>query len=154
VPLRDPSGKFDGVLGVDFGARRFTSNIVNAQLRVLWMVAAAMLILLASSILNTVLRMQIAERKKTEESLRLLGAAVEQSNESILITGPELDQPGPKIIFANPAFTKMTGYSAEEVMGKTPRILQGPKTDRAVLQHLRETLMRGEASRGETINYR
>jgi PAS domain S-box-containing protein len=154
VPLRTPSGKLDGVLGVDFDANKFTANIVNAQLRVLWMVAAALLILLGSSILNTILRAQIAERKKTEESLRLLGTAVEQSNESILITGAELDLPGPKIIFVNPAFTKMTGYATDEVIGKTPRILQGPKTDKTVLQHLRERLTRGEAFHGETINYR
>ena len=62
--------------------------------------------------------------------LRLLNSAVLQSRESILITDAELDLPGPRIVFVNPAFTKMTGYTAEEVMGKTPRILQGPRTDK------------------------
>jgi two-component system cell cycle sensor histidine kinase/response regulator CckA len=96
----------------------------------------------------------ITERKRTEETLRLLSSAVEQSKESIVITDTELDLPGPKILFVNPAFTKMTGYSAEEVMGKTPRILQGPRTDKAMLSRLRKNLERGEVFEGEAINYR
>lgn len=48
----------------------------------------------------------------------------------------------------------MTGYSREEVIGKSPRILQGPKTDRKVLDELRRCLENGEPFFGETINYR
>jgi PAS domain S-box-containing protein len=65
-----------------------------------------------------------------------------------------LDPPGPQILFVNPAFSEMTGYSQEEVLDKTPRILQGPKSDRVMLQRLREALGRGEPFSGETINYR
>ena len=86
--------------------------------------------------------------------MRLLNSAVLQSREGILITDAELDLPGPRIIFVNPAFTKMTGYTAEEVIGKTPRILQGPRTDKAVLDRLRQNLERGEVFEGEAINYR
>jgi PAS domain S-box-containing protein len=103
---------------------------------------------------NRALQLDIAERKKAEDSLRLLNSAVLQTRESILITDAQLDLPGPRIIFVNPAFTKMTGYSAEEVIGKTPRILQGPRTDRAVLKRLRENLERGEIFDGEAIQYR
>jgi two-component system, cell cycle sensor histidine kinase and response regulator CckA len=96
----------------------------------------------------------ITKRKKAEETLRLLNSAVLQSREGILITDAELDLPGPRIVFSNPAFTKMTGYTAEEVMGKTPRILQGSRTDRAVLDRLRSNLEQGEEFEGESINYR
>jgi len=154
VPMYNPSGKLDGVLGVDFDAIKFERAIANSQLRVLAIVAVLLLILLASSVLNTILRAQIEERRKTEEKLRLLGSAVEQSQEAILVTDAQLDQPGPKIIFVNPAFTKMTGYTREEALGKTPRILQGPRTDKAATQNLRETLARGEPAHGETVNYR
>jgi PAS domain S-box-containing protein len=95
----------------------------------------------------------ISGRKQAEESLRLLHSAVLQSRESVLITDAMLDPPGPRIVFANPAFTLMTGYSAGEVIGKTPRILQGPHTDRAVLDRLRRNLERGEVFEGEAINY-
>ncbi len=98
--------------------------------------------------------MDITERNQSAESLRLLGPAVEQSRESIVITDAELDLPGPKIVFVNPAFTQMTGYTAAEAVGKTPRILQGPRTDKTVLRQIRRNLERGEAFAGEAINYR
>jgi PAS domain S-box-containing protein len=96
----------------------------------------------------------ITERKRTEESLRLLSSAIEQSKESVMITNAELDLPGPEIIFVNPAFTHMTGYTAAETLGKTPRMLQGPRTDKTVLRRLRHNLERGEVFHGEAINYR
>ncbi len=101
-----------------------------------------------------VMYQDITQRKNAEETLRLLNSAVLQSRESIVITDAELDLPGPRIVFVNPAFTKMTGYAAEEVIGKTPRILQGPRTDQAVTNRLRQDLQRGEVFEGEAINYR
>jgi two-component system cell cycle sensor histidine kinase/response regulator CckA len=94
------------------------------------------------------------ERNEAEASLRLLNSAVIQAKESILITTAGLNLPGPEIVFTNPAFTRMTGYSAEESLGKTPRFLQGPLTDRKVLDELRRKLEAGEEFKGETINYR
>jgi sigma-54 dependent transcriptional regulator, acetoin dehydrogenase operon transcriptional activator AcoR len=84
----------------------------------------------------------------------LLETAVEQAKEAVLITSAQLDPPGPQILFVNPAFSEMTGYSQEEILHKTPRILQGPKSDRAMLQRLGEALRRGEPFSGETLNYR
>lgn len=85
---------------------------------------------------------------------KLLAAVVRFSEDAIIITTKELDLPGPQIMYVNPGFTRMTGYSCDEVLGKTPRILQGPKTDRAVLLHLKETLQKGKIFRGQAINYR
>jgi diguanylate cyclase (GGDEF)-like protein/PAS domain S-box-containing protein len=103
---------------------------------------------------NRALQLDIQARIRTEEMLRLLNSAVMQSREAILITDAQLDLPGPRIVFANPAFTRLTGYAPEEVIGKTPRILQGPGTDRQVLDRLREQLERGEVFDGEAVNYR
>jgi PAS domain S-box-containing protein len=103
---------------------------------------------------NRALETEVAEHQRAEQSLQLLNSAVEQSTEAILITDAQLDLPGPKILFVNPAFTKMTGYKAEEVLGKTPRVLHGPRTDRAVLTRLRQSLDCGETFEGEAINYR
>jgi PAS domain S-box-containing protein len=86
--------------------------------------------------------------------LRLLRAAVEASGEAILITSGELDEPGPRIEYANPAFTRMTGYDADEVLGRSPRFLQGPGTDRSVLDGLRAAMKAGETAQGEALNYR
>jgi PAS domain S-box-containing protein len=91
---------------------------------------------------------------QAEEELRLLKPAVEQSNESVIIMTAQLDPPGPQIVYANPAFTRMTGYTLEEVIGKTPHILEGTKTDRSMLSRLCKDCMAGEVFRGETVNYR
>jgi len=100
------------------------------------------------------IHMDITERKETEERLRLLGSAVEQSTESVVITDAQLDLPGPAIVFVNPAFTKMTGYEADEVLGKSPRVLQGPRTDKQVMSRLRQSLEAGETAEAQAINYR
>lgn len=86
--------------------------------------------------------------------LELLERVVRNDYDSILITDLNLDEPGPKIVYVNDGFTRMTGYTREEVIGLTPRILQGEKTDRAVLDRLRDRLSRGEPFFGHTVNYR
>lgn len=97
----------------------------------------------------------ITERKRTEERLRLLESVVVNANDAIIITEAEpIHQPGPKIIYANEAFTRITGYSQEEVIGKTPRILQGPLTSRSELDMVRSKLSKWEPIRVEVINYR
>ncbi len=96
----------------------------------------------------------ITERKLVENRLRLLDTAISQISEAIVITTSDLEKPGPEILYVNPAFTRMTGYAAEEVLGKTPRTLQGPQTDRRVLNQLRHHLAQGKVFKGETINYR
>ncbi|MEE7441869.1 histidine kinase [Methylobacterium oryzae] len=86
--------------------------------------------------------------------LRLLQAAVEATGEAILITTADLDEPGPVIVYANPAFTRLTGYDAREVVGRSPRVLQGEGTDRPALDRTRASLMAGEPFQGEALNYR
>jgi PAS domain S-box-containing protein len=86
--------------------------------------------------------------------LRLLQAAVEATGEAILITTADLDEPGPVIVYANPAFTKLSGYDATEAIGRSPRFLQGEGTDRAALDRTRASLEAGEAFQGEALNYR
>ncbi|WP_018871353.1 diguanylate cyclase [Thioalkalivibrio sp. ALgr3] len=85
--------------------------------------------------------------------LELLNAAIEDTAHSVLITDADLEA-GPRIVYVNRGFEEMTGYDRYEVLGLTPRILQGPKTSRAVLDDLRATLERGEGFDAETINYR
>jgi PAS domain S-box-containing protein len=95
-----------------------------------------------------------AELAAANDSLRLFESAVQQANDAITITTPELDPPGPRIVFANAAFSRITGYPLDDVLGRSPRLLQGPKTDRATLDRLRQTIARGEVFVGETVNYR
>ncbi|MDX1664515.1 MAG: PAS domain S-box protein [Candidatus Promineifilaceae bacterium] len=88
------------------------------------------------------------------DDLPFFETAVEQAYDSIVITEALLERPGPRIVYVNPAFTRMTGYSAGEAIGQTPRILQGPLTDRRVLDRLKRRLAAGERFEGEAVNYR
>jgi len=88
----------------------------------------------------------ITKRKEEEERLRLMEAVVLNTNDAILIAETEhIDLPGPRITFINPAFQQMTGFSADEIIGKTPRILQTADTDRKELDKLRKALINWES---------
>ena len=92
--------------------------------------------------------------KQFQNQLDLLESAIRNDYDSILITELNLEKPGPRIVYVNDGFTKMTGYTPQEVIGKTPRILQGPKTDRAILDRLKRRLIEGQAFFGHSINYK
>lgn len=97
----------------------------------------------------------ITDQHVIAQERALLTKAVEELNDAVLITEAEpVDFPGPAIVYANPAFEEMTGHALDEVKGKTPRILQGPDTDRAVLDGLRAHLEHEQPWEGETVNYR
>jgi two-component system, cell cycle sensor histidine kinase and response regulator CckA len=106
------------------------------------------------SVIATVCLRDISEELRVQELLRLLESAVYHTTEAVMITSADLDLPGPRILFVNPAFCAMTGYAADEVIGRTPRLFQGPETNRAVLEQLREDLTAGRPFHGEVINYR
>lgn len=80
--------------------------------------------------------------------------AISQAYNAVLITTADLDPPGPEIVYVNPALCEQTGYTEDELIGQTPRILQGAATDRAVLERMRATLSQGKYFEGETVNYR
>ena len=84
---------------------------------------------------------------------KALHHAFDNSQESFMVTDTDLEN-GPRILYVNPAFSAITGYKPEEIIGKTPRILQGPKTERTVIDRLKANLQNGEQFSGETVNYR
>ena len=96
----------------------------------------------------------ITEQVEEKQHLKLLESVITNTNDAVLITEAEpFDEPGPKIIYVNEAFTKMTGYTAAEVFGKTPRILQGPKSDKEELAKLSKAIRNWEPYEITTINY-
>jgi PAS domain S-box-containing protein len=96
----------------------------------------------------------VSERNRALEQNQLLAEAVRNLREGILITDGTLTRPGPRILFSNQAMTRITGYELNELLGKTPRILQGPQTDRETLDRLQRELALGQTFLGELINYR
>ena len=86
----------------------------------------------------------------TEVSLNMLKVLAENSFDSILITDATAKG---KITYANKAFKKLTGHDPSEVVGKTPRILQGKGTDKKVIERLSVALKSGGKFEGKAINY-
>lgn len=91
----------------------------------------------------------------SSDRMRLLESVAVHARDSIIITEAEpLDLPGPRILFCNAAFTRTTGYTAEEVLGKTPRLLQGADTSADARAEMREAFSRWQPVEVELINYR
>lgn len=95
------------------------------------------------------------EQVKQQEQLELLTSAIVNTSEAILITeASPLQEPGPRIVYTNDAFTKTTGYSADEVLGRSPRFLQGERTQRESLDKIGKALKQQVPVRTELINYK
>jgi sigma-B regulation protein RsbU (phosphoserine phosphatase) len=94
----------------------------------------------------------VTERKRFEDALRLRDRAIEASSVGIIITDPH--QPGHPIIYANPAFIRMSGRSRDEVIGRNPRFLQGPGTDPAAIEAIGAALREGRNCHLTLRNYR
>jgi diguanylate cyclase (GGDEF)-like protein/PAS domain S-box-containing protein len=95
----------------------------------------------------------IEQKAAVPTEIILFREVSEMLNDIVLITTADLKPPGPKIIYANVAFSRLTGHAAEEVIGKSPRILQGPGTSRATLDRMRTSLERGIPVREKLLNY-
>ena len=100
------------------------------------------------------------EESKLQDSasdvhLRLLESVVVNANDGVMITEADpIEDLGPRIQYVNPAFTRLSGYRPEEVLGKTPRIMQGPETDKEALLKIKCALRERRTIEVELLNYR
>lgn len=92
------------------------------------------------------------ELQQAQEVLRLRDRAVAAASNGIVISDPR--QPDDPIVFCNPAFEKMTGYSQKEVLGRNCRFLQGPDTDPATIEQIRSALRQEQECHVVIKNYR
>jgi PAS domain S-box-containing protein len=96
----------------------------------------------------------LLRRVLDEEKARMFQRAVEASLDPVLITEAEpIDEPGPRIVYANEAFARETGYTATEVLGRSPRFLQGPDTSPEALSTIRRALKAWRPVRQVVLNY-
>jgi len=93
------------------------------------------------------IKQDISARKAAEEELRKLSRAVEQSGSTIVITDLEGN-----IEFVNPAFTRITGYTAAEALGQNPRVLKSGEHPPELYQDLWDTISHGNVWQGEMVN--
>ena len=96
----------------------------------------------------------ITQQQKAAEHRRLLETSISRLNDIVLITEAQSQAPtGPRIVYVNEAFERLTGYNQEEVLGQTPRLFQGEKTDRQELDRIRNALEKWQPVKAELINY-
>jgi PAS domain S-box-containing protein len=98
---------------------------------------------------SSVLLTEIQHRQKIEQQVHLLATALESAANAIVITDREST-----IVWVNPAFSKLTGYSVEEVLGKTPRLLKSGQHDPGFYKDMWRQLLSGEVWHGEISNRR
>lgn len=96
---------------------------------------------------NRELERDIAARQQAESTLRLRDSALQAAANAIVITDPQGN-----ILWTNPAFTALTGYTDDEVRGQNPRLLKSGHQDQAFYQTLWNTILAGRVWRGEMIN--
>ncbi|HEY0781569.1 MAG TPA: PAS domain S-box protein, partial [Thermoanaerobaculia bacterium] len=100
------------------------------------------------------LRRDVAAARESEDRLRLLQAALEHASDAVMITTPGLEPPDPLVLYVNPAFTRLTGYTLAALSGRSARVLHGEKTERDVLEKMKRELRLGRPACGETYSYR
>jgi two-component system, NtrC family, sensor kinase len=98
---------------------------------------------------NQELQNEIAERRRVEAHMKVLTKALESADTGIFIT----DQQG-KIMWSNPAFSRMTGFTPQQVFNQNPRFLSSGRHDNEFYEGLWETIKSGKVWRGEMINRR
>lgn len=94
----------------------------------------------------------ITDEMAEQEALRVRTRAIEFATNGILIT--DARSPQQPIIYVNPAFERLTGYSAAEVIGRSCNFLQGPETDPATRRRLREAIQLRQKCEVTILNYR
>lgn len=83
----------------------------------------------------------------------LFETIVQSANDGVIITKAELNNPGPEIVYVNEAFTRISGYTRDEVIGRSPRMLQGELTCKDTLSQIGRCLRQGNQFKGELLNY-
>ena len=147
-------GRFLGVFGVNNG---YNGAITPAQECILQKLAVEISgeLVGAWRAIDQPQADRLLEPDSIDQQLKMLQSVVVYANDSVLITEAEpVTEPGPRIVYANPAFTRLTGYTMEEVLGKTPRLLQGPASGMKARAKIREALTQWKSVEVELLNYR
>jgi len=96
----------------------------------------------------------ITKQRAAERQLVLLGECVSNLNDIVVVTDAKpVDEPGPRIIMVNRAFERILGYSPAEVLGRSPRFLQGPKSDKKTISEIRQARLESKHISRRLINY-
>lgn len=98
---------------------------------------------------------EITAKKEIEQKLRFLESAVVHTRDAVvLLDAKHTPNAGRSVLYVNNAFCKMTGYSQDEVVGRSLNVLRGPESDEFTLAEIRKALDSGDPLQTEILNYR
>ena len=97
----------------------------------------------------------ITKQKEEEQRLKLLETVITHTKDSVIITEADLnDGRIPNIVYVNPAFSNISGYNTEEIIGKSPDVFKGPNSEDQEHQKLINAIKNKQECQVETINYK
>jgi diguanylate cyclase (GGDEF)-like protein/PAS domain S-box-containing protein len=164
APVLSPSDEQSvAVLGIDISAGHWMNEINHYRVQAgsLWVLFVAVLALFVWGIfmnnrarlklarLNENLQIELTERRRAEEELRLASAVFNNTAEGIMVMNEN-----EMIESVNPSFEEITGYSAGEVIGRSPKLLWSERHDEQFFDEIRATLRRTGRWQGEIWNRR
>ncbi|QUW03068.1 PAS domain S-box protein [Chloracidobacterium validum] len=154
---RDYVSKMLGLIQADGQPRELRYRFLHPQHGVTWRLCKATAHRDAQGRVTDLLifSRNITELVELEERQHLYQAIFDHIEDVVLVTEAEpIDLPGPRIVYVNKAFERMTGYTAEEVIGQSPRILQGPGTSPETRAQIRHALQTWQPITVDILNYR
>lgn len=99
--------------------------------------------------------LDITEKKREEHHLKLLESVIKNANDAVIITEAiPVDDSGPRILYVNQAFSKMTGYTVDEVIGQPPKFLHGPDSEKEELDKLTQAMQDWKPCEITVLNYK
>jgi PAS domain S-box-containing protein len=137
---------------VHYKARNRVTQYKNRSGQILTFLISTELIHLAGEPHILGMAVDITEQKRQEDLMRMLSSAVTTASDAIIITDARLD-PTPIVLYANPAFTHLTGYTSEEVIGRRTSDTFGPPMDSNRVEEIRQALLTRHSFHGEVTNY-
>jgi len=128
-------------------------DLVDSE-KISWVsISSGLLVIFTTSwLLYLLIKEKLENSRRAQQELRLRDLAIEASVNAIIIT--DHTQPAQPIVYVNPAFERITGYLANEVLGKNCRFLQGVDVDQPELDAIRTALRENREGRATLRNYR
>jgi PAS domain S-box-containing protein len=152
APLKDPQGRTIALLGMDMAAEDWYAHRQAARLVVIIITGLVLTVAIGLLVAWQMRRHQNLLWAMSEARFRLLDRVIAQSSNGVLIV--DMLEPGQPVMFVNHAFTRITGYTASETIGKNCRFLQGTDHDQPELSKLRDAVEARHEWRGTLRNYR